>query len=91
MHTARVGVDNAKNVFHIRAVDRHDGRQWQAKLTRAQWLEALVERVPSGAMEAFRSALIRSPMRACALWRQSARYTGPSILRSLIFGLAKKR
>lgn len=49
MNITRVGVDIAKNVFHVHAVDRHDSCQWQAKLTRAKWLETLVERVPSGA------------------------------------------
>ncbi len=51
----RVGVDIAKNVFHVHAVDR-DGRcVWQAKLKREGWVEAVATRMPSGveiAMEA---------------------------------------
>ncbi len=51
----RVGVDIAKSVFHVHAVDR-DGRcVWQAKLRREAWIEAVCKRVPTGcevAMEA---------------------------------------
>ena len=49
MNITRVGVDIAKNVFHVHAVDRHDQCQWQAKLKRAEWLAALAEHVPAGA------------------------------------------
>lgn len=55
----RAGVDIAKTVFHIHAVDRHDQPQWQAKLTRDEWLEALCDRLAPGAevgMEACASA-----------------------------------
>jgi len=59
MNITRVGVDIAKSVFHVHAVDRHDKTLWQAKLNRNQWLEALCERVSPGAefgMEACASA-----------------------------------
>ncbi len=59
MNITRVGVDIAKSVFHVHAVDRHDQTQWQAKLRRCQWLGALSKRVPPGAeigMEACASA-----------------------------------
>jgi transposase len=55
----RVGVDIAKSVFHIHAVDGHDKQVWQAKLKRDQWLAALTERLAPGAevgMEACASA-----------------------------------
>ena len=59
MKITRVGVDIAKSVFQIHAVDRHDQPQWQAKLKRGQWLDALSERLVPGAevgMEACASA-----------------------------------
>jgi transposase len=49
MKITRVGVDIAKSVFHVHAVDRHESTQWQAKLKRSQWLESLCERVDPGA------------------------------------------
>ena len=48
MNITRVGVDIAKSVFHVHGVDRHDQTQWQAKLKRNQWLNALCERVAPG-------------------------------------------
>lgn len=59
MNLTRVGVDIAKSVFHVHGVDRHDKTQWQAKLKRNQWLDALCDRVAPGAeigMEACASA-----------------------------------
>jgi transposase len=59
MNITRVGVDIAKAVFHVHGADRHDQIQWQAKLKRNQWLDALCERVAPGAeigMEACASA-----------------------------------
>ena len=59
MNITRVGVDIAKSVFHIHAVDGHDKQVWQAKLKRDQWLAALSERLAPGAevgMEACASA-----------------------------------
>ena len=38
---SRVGVDIAKNVFHIHGVDSHDPVQWQVRLSRAQWMNEL--------------------------------------------------
>ena len=59
MKITRAGVDIAKSVFHIHAVDRHERPQWQAKLKRNQWLDALCDRLMPGAevgMEACASA-----------------------------------
>jgi len=59
MNITRVGVDIAKSVFHVHAVDGHDKLVWQAKLKRDQWLAALFERLAPGAeigMEACASA-----------------------------------
>ncbi len=59
MNITRVGVDIAKSVFHVHAVDRHGGLVWQAKLKRNGWLTALTERLMPGAevgMEACASA-----------------------------------
>ena len=59
MNITRVGVDIAKSVFHVHAVDRHGSLVWQAKLKRNQWLAALSERLAPGAeigMEACASA-----------------------------------
>ncbi|WP_027951098.1 IS110 family transposase [Haliea salexigens] len=59
MNITRVGVDIAKSVFHVHGVDRHDHTQWQAKLKRDRWLDALCDRVAPGAeigMEACASA-----------------------------------
>ena len=49
----RVGLDIAKSVFHMHAVDRHDKQVWQAKLKRDQWLEALSDRLAPGAESLF--------------------------------------
>jgi len=59
MQITRVGVDIAKNVFHVHATDRHGKKIWQAKLSRNKWVAALIERVPQGCqvgMEACGSA-----------------------------------
>ena len=59
MKITRAGVDIAKSVFHVYTVDRHDEPQWQAKLKRTHWLDALCERLSPGAevgMEACASA-----------------------------------
>ena len=49
MNITRAGVDSAKSVFHIHAVDRHEKLQWQAALRRERWLEALCRRLAPGA------------------------------------------
>lgn len=59
MQITRVGVDIAKSVFHVHAVDRKDQCQWQVKLKRSNWIEVLCEHLPEGtdiAMEACASA-----------------------------------
>lgn len=45
----KVGVDIAKSVFHIHAVDRFGTRQWKGKYSRTAWLKAIVDKVPQGA------------------------------------------
>ena len=59
MKITRAGVDIAKSVFQVHGVDCHDKPQWQIKLKRGQWLEALCNRLVPGAevgMEACASA-----------------------------------
>lgn len=59
MNLSRAGVDIAKSVFQVHAVDRHDRPKWKAKLKRAEWLDALCRRLAPGAeigMEACASA-----------------------------------
>ena len=59
MKITRAGVDIAKSVFHVHGVDCHDKPQWQVKLRRGQWIEALCKRLDPGAevgMEACASA-----------------------------------
>ena len=48
MKIIRVGVDLAKNVFHLHGVDRKGKPVWRRRLTRARWLEALLEKVEPG-------------------------------------------
>lgn len=50
MKITRVGVDIAKHVFQVHAVDRHDQTQWTAALSRERWIAELCERVEPGAL-----------------------------------------
>ena len=55
----RVGVDIAKNVFHVHGVDSHEQTQWQAKWSRANWIDQLCKHLVPHAevgMEACASA-----------------------------------
>jgi transposase len=55
----RVGVDIAKSIFHVHAVDRFSEVQWKGKYSRSKWLAVISKRVPIGAeiaMEACGSA-----------------------------------
>lgn len=59
MNITRVGVDIAKSVFHVHAVDRHDSVEWQGQYKRDRWINMLCKRVPQTAviaMEACASA-----------------------------------
>ena len=50
MNLSKAGVDIAKSVFHVHAVDRDDQPGWQARLRRSEWLDALCKRLaPPGA------------------------------------------
>ncbi|PSU35494.1 IS110 family transposase [Photobacterium lutimaris] len=49
----RVGVDLAKNIFHIHAVDERDKIVWQGKYKRDTWIKAIAKRVPPSAVIAF--------------------------------------
>ena len=49
MKITRAGVDIAKSVFHVHAVDRHSHCQWQVKLKRSEWLDAMSEHLAPGA------------------------------------------
>lgn len=60
MNITRVGVDIAKSVFHVHAVDRHDQLQWQGKFKRQRWVAALcdwLEDAENGLTDAFRVLL----------------------------------
>ena len=48
MKIMRVGVDLAKNVFQVHGVDRSEKPVWRRKLSRANWLKTLRERVEPG-------------------------------------------
>lgn len=48
MKLSRAGVDVAKSVFQVHAVDRHDQPRWRAKLRRSEWLDALSEHLAPG-------------------------------------------
>ena len=55
----RIGVDIAKSIFHVHAVDRFSEVQWKGKYSRNKWLAAIINKVPVGAeiaMEACGSA-----------------------------------
>ena len=45
MKIMRVGVDLAKNVFHVHGVDRSEQPVWRRRLTRGRWLKTLLEKV----------------------------------------------
>jgi len=40
----RIGVDIAKSVFHVHAVDRHGHTVWTAKLRRNKWVDEICKR-----------------------------------------------
>lgn len=48
MEISRVGVDLAKNVFQVHAVDRRCKPVWRGSLKRSRWLAEIVRRVPVG-------------------------------------------
>ena len=48
MKVKRVGVDLAKNVFHVHGVDRRERTVWTRRLSRDKWLAALIEKVEPG-------------------------------------------
>jgi transposase len=48
MKLSRVGVDFAKNVFHLHGVDRKENPVWRRRLKREKWLKALLDTVESG-------------------------------------------
>jgi len=48
MKLIRVGVDLAKNVFQVHGVDRNEKPVWRRRLTRDNWLRALLETVERG-------------------------------------------
>ncbi len=59
MKSNRVGVDIAKSIFHVYAVDRHERPQLQTKLKRRDWLDTLCAQLAPDAdvgMEACASA-----------------------------------
>ncbi len=48
MKIIRVGVDLAKNVFHVHGVDRKEEAVWRRKLSREKWLKMVMEKLESG-------------------------------------------
>jgi transposase len=48
MKLIRVGVDLAKNVFQVHGVDRTEKAVWRKKLSRADWMRTLLERIEPG-------------------------------------------
>ena len=48
MKIMRVGVDLAKNVFHVHGVDRVEKPVWQRRLSRGKWLGEVLERLEPG-------------------------------------------
>jgi len=48
MKLIRVGVDLAKSVFQVHGVDRQEKPMWRRRLSRDQWLGALLETVEPG-------------------------------------------
>jgi transposase len=48
MKIIRVGVDLAKNVFHLHGVDGKERAVWRPRLSRQRWLNALIEKVEPG-------------------------------------------
>jgi transposase len=48
MKIIRVGVDLAKNVFQVHGVDRNEKPVWRRKLTRAEWLKVLLDKIEPG-------------------------------------------
>jgi len=48
MKIIRVGVDLAKNVFQVHGVDRCEKVVWRKKLSRPEWLPALLEKIEPG-------------------------------------------
>ena len=50
MKIIRVGVDLAKNVFHVHGVDRKEEAVWRGKLSRFEkWLKVVMEKLEPGA------------------------------------------
>jgi transposase len=48
MKIIRVGIDLAKNVFQVHGVDRHEKPILRRKLSRAEWLKVLLEKIEPG-------------------------------------------
>ena len=65
MKIIRVGVDLAKSVFQVHGVDRSEKVVWRKKLSRAEWLPALLEKIEDA--EAICEAMSRPSMRFVAV------------------------
>ena len=48
MKLIRIGVDLAKNVFQVHGVDRLEKAVWRKKLSRAEWLKAVLAKIEPG-------------------------------------------
>ena len=49
MQIIRVGVDLAKEVFHVHGVNRKEEVVWRRKLRRSNWLKVVMEKLAPGA------------------------------------------
>ena len=48
MKLSRIGIDLAKNVFQLHAVDRYGKAVWKRRLKRDQWFSALLDKAEPG-------------------------------------------
>ena len=48
MAIIRVGVDLAKDVFQVHGVDRNEKPVWRRKLSRDEWVDALLKKIEPG-------------------------------------------
>ena len=90
MNLSYIGVDVAKNVCQLHGVDRHSKAVWKRRLRRAQWLQALLDKVEPGCeigMEACRSAYAWISQRAL----NAAASVSTSMARRLVYCRVNKK
>ncbi len=82
MQISRVGVDLAKNVFHVHGVDRKEEAVWRGKLSREKWLNMVMEKLQPGA-EVGMEACAGSYHWARQLERFSGEADGPAVCEAI--------